>query len=46
MKANEDKCNLLVSKNNTVNMKINGVDVISSEIENLLGIQIDCKLNF
>ena len=27
-------------------MEINGVDVISSEYENLLGIKVDHKLNF
>ena len=46
MKANEDKCHLLISNNKTVSMKINGVDGISSEFENLLGIKIDFKLNF
>ena len=46
MKANEDKCNLLISKSNTVSMKINGVDVINSEFENFLGIKIDHKLKF
>ena len=46
MKADEDNFNLLISKSNTVSMKINGVGVISSEFENLLGIKIDHELNF
>ena len=42
----KDKFNLLISKSNTVSMKINVVDVTSSEFENLLGIKIYHKLKF
>ena len=42
MKSNTDKCNLLVSTNNAINIKIGNID----EIEKLLGVKFDYKLTF
>ena len=46
MKANEEKCHLLLSKNSSVSIKIKDTKVKNSACEKLLGIQIDNKLNF
>ena len=47
MKANESKCHLLLSKNcASSKMKIDHIEIENSESEKLLGIQVDCNLNF
>ena len=47
MKANESKCHLLLSKNcASSKMKIDNIEIENSESEKLLGIQVDCNLNF
>ena len=46
MKINADKCNLLVSTNNTVKIKIGNFDITYNEIEKLLGVKFDHKLCF
>ena len=46
MKINADQCHLLVSKNNTVKMKIGNFDLTNSKSEKLLGVQFDHKLSF
>ena len=45
MKANEEKCHLLLSKNSSVSIKIKDAKVKNSACEKLLRIQIDNKLN-
>ena len=46
MKRNSDKCHLLVSTNNTINIKIGNVDITNSTCEKLLGVKFDHKLTF
>ena len=47
MKSNADKCDLLVSTSNKVNIKIDNFDRRSSKCEkNLLGVKFDHKLTF
>ena len=46
MKINADKCNLLVSTNNTVKIKIGNFDITYNKIEKLLGVKFDHKLCF
>ena len=47
MKANESKCHLLLSKIcASSKMKIDNIEIENSEYEKLLGIQVDCNLNF
>ena len=46
MKANKDKCHLLLSKKETVTMKIGEAEIKRSNYEKLLGIKIDDKLTF
>ena len=46
MKANADKCHLLVSRDTDVTAKIGECDVKNSREEKLLGIKIDSKLSF
>ena len=46
MKANKDKCHLIVSSNEYVLMKLDNVEIENSNCERLLGVKIDSKLNF
>ena len=46
MKANKDKCHLVISNNETVSMKIDNIELENTSSEKLLGIIIDSKLNF
>ena len=46
MKANEDKCHLLLSNKERVAMKIGETEIKSSNGENLVGIKIDNNLTF
>ena len=46
MKANADKCHLLVTGNYEVSAKINEFEIESSKKEKLLGISIDTTLSF
>ena len=46
MKSNSDKCHLIVSTNDTTEIQIEDSVIKSSNTEKLLGINIDCKLNF
>ena len=46
MKINVDKCNFLVSTNNTVKIKIQNFDITNSKSEKLLGVTFDHKLSF
>ena len=44
MKANKDKCHLIVSSNVKVSMKIDSKEVENSHCEKLLGVKVDRKL--
>ena len=46
MKSNSDKCHLIVSTNDTTEIQIGDFVIKSSSTEKLLGVTIDCKLNF
>lgn len=46
MKANHDKCHLLISGRNLVTMNISGIDIKNIECEKLLGIKINCELKY
>ena len=46
MKANHDKCHLLVNGKNNVTMNASGFKIKNSECEKLLGIKVDCGLKF
>ena len=46
MKANADKCHLLVTRDTDVTAKIGQLDVKNSREEKLLGVKIDSKLSF
>ena len=46
MKSNSDKCHLIVSTNDTTEIQIGDFEIKSSSTEKLLGVTIDCKLNF
>ena len=46
LKANPEKCHLLLSSKSSIETKIGGVSGKSSQIETLLGILIDAELNF
>ena len=46
MKANADKCHLLVTGNFDVSANINEFEIESSQKEKLLGISIDTTLSF
>ena len=41
MKANKDKCHLIVSNNVKVSMKIDSIEVENSHCEKLLGVKVD-----
>ena len=46
MKANPDKCHLLMSSTDSIAIKIKDNEILNSESEKLLGVTIDNKLNF
>ena len=46
MKANSDKCHLLMSATASIAIKIKDNEIVNSESEKLLGVTIDNKLNF
>ena len=46
LKSNADKCNLLVSFSDAVNLKISEYDIKNSECEKLWGVKFDNKLTF
>ena len=46
MKANKDKCHLVINNNEQVSMKIDNKELENTSSEKLLGIIIDSKLNF
>ena len=46
MKANPDKCNLLVTTNALTSVNINGFQIRNSTEEKLLGIKFDSELSF
>ena len=46
MKANPDKCHLLVTTNTLASVNINGFQITNSTEEKLLGIKFDSKLSF
>ena len=46
MKANQEKCHLIVSKNENISMHIGPFEIINTNYEKLLGIKVDSRLNF
>ena len=46
MKANEDKCRLIVSTNKLTEIQIGDLSIKNSASGKLLGVNIDSKLNF
>ena len=46
MKANQDKCHLIVSKNENVSMHIGPFEIKNTNCEKLLGIKVDSRFNF
>ena len=46
MKANADKCHLLVTTDTLTSVNINGFQITYSTVEKLLGIKFDGKLSF
>ena len=46
MKANKDKCHLIVGNNVKVSMKIDSIEVENSHCEKLLGVKVDRELKF
>ena len=46
MKANQDKCHLIVSKNENVSIHIGPFEIKNTSREKLLGIKVDSRLNF
>ena len=46
MKANADKCHLLVTRDTDVTAKIGELDVKKSREKKLFGVKIDSKLSF
>ena len=46
MKANKDKCHLIVISNEHVSMKLDNIEIENSNCQKLLGVKIDSKLNF
>ena len=46
MKANHDKCHLLVSGKNNVTMNASGFKIKNTESKKLLGVKVDCGLKF
>ena len=46
MKANQDKCHLIVSKIENISMHIGPFEIKNTNCEKLLGIKADSRLNF
>ena len=46
MKANNDKCHLITSKQSCMNLKIGNINIENSTCEKLLGVEVDNNLNF
>ena len=46
MKANQDKCHLIVSKNDNISKYIGPFEIKNTNGEKLLGIMVDSRLNF
>ena len=46
MKANKDKCHLVISNNEKVSMKIDNIEIENTSSEKLLSIITDSKVNF
>ena len=46
MKANADKCHVLLNKSNDLTVKINGVQIKNSQLVKLSGTNIDSDLKF
>lgn len=46
MRSNADKWHLLVSTNNTVNIKLGSVNFTNTNFEKLLGVKFEYKLTF
>ena len=46
MKANKDKCHLIVSKNENVSIYIGPFEIKNTNCEKLLGIKVDSRINF
>ena len=46
MKTNADKCHLLISKSDKVNMRIDKIHICNSKYAKLLGVKFDHKLTF
>ena len=46
MKVNHDKCYLLVSDKNCVNLNANGFEIENTECDKLLRIKVDCEMKF
>ena len=46
MKANKDKCHLIVRSNEHVSMKLDNIEIENSNCERLLRAKVDSKLNF
>ena len=46
LKSNADKCHLLVSSSDAVNLRVSEYDIKNSECEKLLGVKFDNKLKF
>ena len=46
MRGNEDKCHVLLSANETVQVNVGPANINNSKCEKLLGIKTDCKLCF
>ena len=46
MEANQDKCQLIISKNESVSVYIGPFEIKNTNCEKLLGIKVDSRLNF
>ena len=46
MKENQDKCHLIVSKNENISMHVGPFEIKNNNCEKLLGIKVDKGLNF
>ena len=46
LKSNADKCHLLVSSSDAVNLRVSEYDIKNGECEKLLGVKFDNKLKF
>ena len=46
MKVNQDKCHLIISKNENVSMYFGPFEVRETNCETLFGIKVDSRLNF